>query len=430
VDSRLQAAAGRCFVSPEVSRSLLLAAIFFLLLRALATAEEGASGIYNPLHAYFTQEPNDRFSRLKADLAAGRRTLETSGELALLQSLLRELEVPVASQTLVFSVTSLQKPLISPRRPRALYFNDDTYVGYVPGGRIEVIATDPQLGCTFYIFDRFTGSGVPSASRSSECMNCHAPAYIDNVPGLMIESVVPGITGGGEKAFRRRQSGHAVPLDLRFGGWHVTGAGKGWPRTWGNLLIEYRNGQAIERPIAIGELFDREQYLLSTSDLLPQLVQEHQVGFVNRALQAAYRARELVSAKPDDLEAQLAELAKPVVRYLLFAEEVPLPAPVAGDPGFKAAFLANRRRATSTGLALKDFDLRTRLFRHRCSYMIYTPTFQGLPAPLKLAILRQLNRALAETPLSPEYAYLPPAEKRAIRTILTETVPGFPYRLE
>jgi hypothetical protein len=47
---------------------------------------------------------------------------------------------------LVFSVTSLQKEIISPRRPRSLYFNDDTYVAYVPGGKIEVISLDPELG--------------------------------------------------------------------------------------------------------------------------------------------------------------------------------------------------------------------------------------------------------------------------------------------
>ena len=46
-----------------------------------------------------------------------------------LRELLHLLEVPVESQTLVFSKTSLQTHRISPRHPRALYFSDDVYVG-------------------------------------------------------------------------------------------------------------------------------------------------------------------------------------------------------------------------------------------------------------------------------------------------------------
>src|SRR5436853_7732015 len=49
-------------------------------------------------------------------------------------AVLRSLQIPVSSQVLVFSKTSFQSPKISPRMPRAIYFNDDTYVGFVHGG--------------------------------------------------------------------------------------------------------------------------------------------------------------------------------------------------------------------------------------------------------------------------------------------------------
>jgi len=39
----------------------------------------------------------------------------------------------------VFSQTSFQLRKISPQRPRAIYFNDDVYVGWVRGG--GVVAT-------------------------------------------------------------------------------------------------------------------------------------------------------------------------------------------------------------------------------------------------------------------------------------------------
>jgi hypothetical protein len=407
---------------------LLLLLLLGVAAMSSARAEEARKfGIYNPIHGYFTTPTSDRFAKLREDLAAGRRQLDASGELPLLRSLLKELEVPVSSQMLVYSVTSLQKRLISPRRPRALFFNDDTYVGFVPGGQMEVISTDPHLGEIYYIFDRFDGgAAVPRVVRSTECFNCHSPRYMENIPGLVVESVIPGITGGGERAFRRQQSGHGVPMEERFGGWHLTGVGEGWPRLWANLLIDYRDGHAIERPIALGELTNIRNYPRPTSDLLPQLLQEHQVGFVDRALQAAYRTRELLNepGPGPELDRQVEELARPIVRYLLFADEVRLPAPVQGEADFKVAFLSNRR-AASSGAALKDFDLKTRLFQYRCSYMIYTPTFSGLPAPLKSAVVRQLRAALAEKGGAAEYAYLPAAEKRVIRGILAETVAEF-----
>ena len=258
-------------------------------------------GFKNPLHGYETQAPRDRFSRLKPELEAGQLKLDTSGELPFLRSLLRTLEVPVASQTLVTSATSLQKRLVSPRRPRALYFNDDTYVGFVPGGQVEVISIDPELGSIFYLFDRLRPGQIPRVRRSDQCMTCHAPHHMEEAPGLVIESVVPGMTGGGEKAFRREQSGHGIPFDLRFGGWIVTGA-PNFPRHQGNVLIERSAEGERERPMAPGGLFDLARYPVPTSDILPHLLLEHQVGFANRAIQATYRTRVLLDANKDPAE--------------------------------------------------------------------------------------------------------------------------------
>ena len=105
-----------------------------------------------PPHNYWTQPPRDRFTKLFEQIKGGSVQLDESSPNAYLASLLRALEIPVSSQLLVFSVTSLQSNLISPRNPRALYFNEDTYVGYVPGGRIEIASFDPELGAIFYIF--------------------------------------------------------------------------------------------------------------------------------------------------------------------------------------------------------------------------------------------------------------------------------------
>src|SRR4029079_6968335 len=106
-----------------------------------------------PPHLYHQRTPVDRFTRLKDDLESGRIVLDRNSEKDFVISLLRALDVPASSQMLVFSTTSLQLRLITPSNPRALYFTDDLYVGYIPGGRIEVVSLDPELGAIFYIFD-------------------------------------------------------------------------------------------------------------------------------------------------------------------------------------------------------------------------------------------------------------------------------------
>jgi hypothetical protein len=248
---------------------------------------------------------------------------------------------------------------------------------------------------------------------------------MDEIPQLVIESVVPGITGGGEKAFRRGLSGHGVPFDQRFGGWLVSGAPE-FKQRWGNILIEWTSKGAKETSMKPGELFDLGRYPVPTSDLLPQLLHEHQVGFVNRAVSATYRTRVLLhenSGRVEAVRSELESLARGLVRYLLFADEVPLPpGGVPGAESFKADFLAYRRVA-SNGRSLRDLELSSRLMRYRCSYMIDSAAFAGLPQPLRRVVDLELERALDPTTMAQEYAYLPAEEKQAIRSILQELPP-------
>ena len=76
-----------------------------------------------------------------------------------LPSLLAALHIPVSSQVLVFSKTSLQRQHIAPDAPRALYFNDEVYVGTVQDGAVlEIAATDPRQGTIFYILPQKRGA--------------------------------------------------------------------------------------------------------------------------------------------------------------------------------------------------------------------------------------------------------------------------------
>src|SRR3954452_9337128 len=124
---------------------------------------------------YSTTQPSDPATALQSKLSAGTATLDPASPLSLLASTLKALDIPLSSQTLVFSKTSLQSTSISPDNPRALYFNDDTYVGYVPGGRVlEIATTDPHLGSTFYTLDQHPQSPPKFVRQTDNCLSCHA----------------------------------------------------------------------------------------------------------------------------------------------------------------------------------------------------------------------------------------------------------------
>jgi len=196
-------------------------------LTALLTLSADADNYHDlnkPPHNYNSTKPMDRFtSKVKERLQMGRLNLPRENHLAYLKGLLGELEIPVESQMLVFSATSLQSSIITGYNPRAIYFNDDTYIGYVPGGDIEVLSTDPQLGAIMYIFEPPYGNGNPDPIRATRCMRCHSGAEQGHVPGLSIRSVIPGSNWGSLDAFRVDKTGHDIPVGERLGGWYVTG---------------------------------------------------------------------------------------------------------------------------------------------------------------------------------------------------------------
>lgn len=374
-------------------------------------------------HRYFDRASGDRFLRTLDGLRDRPGALDRSGEQAFVRSLLAALGVPESSQLLVFSNTSLQLGLINPSNPRALYFSDDVYVGWVAGGKIEVAAVDPELGAVFYLMPIPRGEEPPVPERSRRCMNCHANEDTLHVPGLSIRSVAPAATGGSLDAYRTGLSGHGIPLSQRLGGWHVTGDGDGRGHL-GNRMGRLESGEVTWTSLEPGKRFSWGRYPVATSDLAAHLLHEHQAGAVNRIARAQYLARELGRTPGADGEARLDAEARALAGYLLFADEAPLPAPLGtGDPRFREEFARGRRAVD--GHALRDLDLRTRLLRHRCSYMIHTAQFDGLEPRMRGRVLSWMARAVGEAPGPRGLDHLPPEEKRVIRTILRKEVPGF-----
>ncbi len=399
--------------------------------RAVDSADGNAfADLSNPAHDYWNRPLKDRFTRLKDDLESGKLPLDFSSEKAYVVSLLKALDIPVTSQILVFSTTSLQLRMISPRNPRALYFNDDLFIGWVPGGKIEIVSIDPEIGGIFYIFDINLNGRPPVAERSERCMNCHSDDDTRQVPGIIIRSVVPGPTGGSLDSFRREDTGHHIPFSERFGGWHVTG-GETIDQHWGNLIGRLSQGEMSTTPLPPGQNFDWETYPVQTSDILPHLIHEHQAGFVNRVLEAGYRARFYLSEGGGRLSNRvhidnLKEQADLLVRYLLFADEAEFPEDgIEGDGAFASDFGA-KRVPDRRGRSLRDLNMKDRIFEYRCSYLIYSDLFQSLPGVFKSHVYRRLGEALDPGKGGPDFAHLSNAEKSAIREILRETLTDLP----
>lgn len=408
---------------------LLAYPAFSAALMAAEAQEPRVIDFRAPPHNYLDWQPQDRFARLQQKALKGEVRFDTSSDKAFLASLLKELNIPASSQIMVFSASSLQSEIINPRNPRALYFNEDTYLGWVPGGLVEIIAADPVMGPMFYVFNRLRPGGpAPDVQRSAKCMNCHAGNATRRLPGLIAESLLVSRAGSSLETYRRDVQGHQIPLGLRFGGWHLTG-GHNLPGHKANVMGIPTNGKNEIVPVNPGQYSDLSLHLLPTSDILPHLIHEHQLGFENRLVHAIYTMRQLKHENQGPpaaaAKAEIEEMAQELARYITFADEAKFPAKgITGDPAYARDFLSDRR-ATKDGFSLKDLDLKTRIFKHRCSYMLYTDTWKEAPKELKERVYYHMALHLRDQP-DARHSHLQPGERLIIRGILKETMTDLP----
>src|SRR5262245_1049055 len=124
---------------------MLRALLAFACVVGLAAAAR-ADDLNRPPIEYAKAAAENVVTRLQTRITTGKAKLTFTDDHGYLKSVLAELNVPESSQVLVFSKTSLQRDRIAPRTPRAIYFNDDVYVGFcLHGDVVEVSAVDPSL---------------------------------------------------------------------------------------------------------------------------------------------------------------------------------------------------------------------------------------------------------------------------------------------
>lgn len=397
-----------------------------LVLGANAPYTAGSSAELS-LTQYKSTAASGVVEQLRSRVASHQTRLEFSPSQGYLPALLRELRIPSASQLLVASKTSPNKAHISPRNPRALYYNEQVAVACVPGAELlEVAATDPKLGVVFYTLEQKPAS-EPKLVRDDRCLECHASPRTLDAPGWLVRSFVTD--GDGEiDVLSGVVVSHRTPIESRWGGYYVTGD-TGGQRHRGNIFAPAGGIKAASvAPLRGVDLLDLKplldigKFIEPTSDVVALMVFEHQVHMLNLITRLRFDSEALG-------ETASTEAIKPatedLLRYLLFVEEAPLAAPVRGSAGFVASFQAQGVQDKS-GRSLRQFDLGTRLFKYPCSYMIYSSSMEALPPRAQRHVYHRLWQILSGEDSSPAYQSLQPGARVAVREILQQTKKDLP----
>jgi len=395
---------------------------------------------------YSSTSHSDPAGKLGQRLEKRSSSLAYDSKHGYLPAVLRELGISPTSQVLVFSKTSFQRSLISPKQPRAIYFNDDSYVGFVQGGEvIEVSSIDPRLGAIFYSLAQRQTDHSKLLRQRDDCLQCHDSSMTAGVPGLMVRSVYPSRSGEPILSAGSFRTSYQSPLRERWGGWYVTGT-HGQQRHMGNAILRGDDPEKLDREKGanVTDLrgrCDTSPYLTPHSDIVALIVLEHQVTTHNQLTLASYQAmlagqeQEALNkldgrpaASPvESIDRRYQWMADAVLKCLLLADETPLTDQIRGTSGF-AEYFAALGPTDHRGRSLRQFDLRKRLFKYPCSYLIYSAAFNTLPEPVKGRVYARLWRVLTEQDASGDFAYLSRDDRRAIYEILADTksdLPGF-----
>lgn len=459
------------FVSTLIPRLLLLG--WTLALSGSAAAQ---LAFEKPPILYSKTAARDPVSQLAAKIASGELTLQYEQEFGYLLPLLRELEIPISSQTLVYSKTSMQRHLISPSNPRAIYFNREVYVGWIPnGGVIEIASTDPQLGTVFYTIDQAqkpkSGEEVDEPvqlihRRDEACLFCHASSETGRVPGLLMQSVLSDKTGN--RIFPPDQSpaselirpGKTTHLSSLFAGWYATGT-HGNQTHLANAFFS-SDGSLVDSEMrangnvqSLQQWFQSERYPAPDSDLVALLVLRHQVRMHNQLTDANHRTRhairdaeldfafsttkesksgdtsdtarerELASVQADrTLVLTIDRIAEKLVDQLLLCDELQLTSPVSGTSVFASQFETSGKQ-DSQGRSLTQLSLNDRLLEYPCSYLVYSDSFDELPELLKQNVIRRIRSVLTAEDTRPKYNHMSRSQRHHVLDILRETHPAF-----
>ncbi len=377
-----------------------------------------------------TSEPKDPVSILHEKIQKGEEKFAFHQELGYLPAILKALKIPESSQGLVFSKTSLQLHRIHPQAPRAIYFNDDVYVGYVAGGDlIEIASVDPDKGSIFYVIEQ-EPTAKPVFSKRDDCLQCHQSQKTFDVPGLLLRSVwtlpngYPDFKHGGGFF-----GDDTAPMKHRWGGWYVSGVIENDVHM-GNFLLrgipEEADLSRTSNITDLDKLVNTNRYLTPHSDIVALMALQHQVQVHNLITRANIGSRtaleqnaavaEMFELKPgqwtESTKRRVNTVTEALVQALLFQDEYELKGKITGTASFVEEF-QKLGPFDSKGRSVRQFDLNTRMLKYPCSWLIYSEAFDALLPEVREIIYSRM------------YELLNTDAKRETLEILLETKPSF-----
>lgn len=417
----------------------------------LTAQSPAAAGVYVDEEG----SPLDPIAVLQRQIDAGEASLEFDDRNGYLVSLLEALDISVATQGLIFSRTSLQTNLITPWTPRAVYYNDDVYIGWVQDSPIlEIASIDPDDGGVFYTLAQNPEGELKFQEEGTTCLMCHESRSVtDGIPGVMVRSVLVDRFGYPIAPLHEGSTSDRTEFDRRFAGWYVTGTHEGGPHA-GNAYAPVLSHEVSDLSRYLQEFdvnadgnvldlegrFDSEPYLSAHSDIVSLMVLTHQTRVHNLIVVAHEAAKEAVGGgamlrriasggipTPEVQSAAQVRIdgaVERMVRAMMFSREAPLPGRVAGTSGFSEEFEA-RGPFDESGRSLRHFDLERRLFKYPMSFLIYSDAFETLPGLVKEPFYRRVVEVLEGRDMSGEFDHLDADDRAAIREILMATKPEF-----
>jgi hypothetical protein len=306
---------------------------------------------------------------------------------------------------------------------------------------LEFSAADPNLGTVYYTLDQEPLLDPKFRRQTDNCLICHGSSQTKEVPGHVVRSVFADASGLPILSSGTFRVDQTTPLKNRWGGWYVTGT-HGDQKHLGNLIVGGRiDRDEVDNSLglnltSLGDRCDTSKYLAPHSDIVALMVLEHQADAHNNVTRANFLTRQAMHYQEslnrelnepaehlwDSTKSRIRSAGEPLVEYLLFCDEAELTAPIRGTSGFKEEF-ERRGPRDSQGRSLREFDLATRLFKHPCSYLIYSPSFAALPREVKDYVLHRMHEVLDGQDTTAKFAHLSAADRTAIREILSDTLP-------
>ena len=222
-----------------------------------------------------------------------------------------------------------------------------------------------------------------------------------DVPGILVRSMFAGVDGRAMPQLGSFLIDHRAPLQQRWGGWYVTGT-HGKARHMGNAMVvdpanaDAAISEATLNRTTLPERVETAAYPRATSDIAALMVFDHQGQAINLLTRLGWETRVAIAeGRLDFSKGDLRELARETADYLAFSGETVLAESVRGVSAFAQSFSGSGPRDRQ-GRSLRELDLQTRLFKYRCSYMIYSPAFDALPAQARTAVLTRLREVITD----------------------------------